>query len=325
MDASGPADDSVGHYMAGASGSSNRGGAFAALSRRPGSWYNPASEDSVREIEAAELTDVVARLCIEAAYRLPPEVMAAFERAAAEEESPLGKEILAQLIENARFAESDNLPMCQDCGVAVVFVEVGIKACISGSIESAINAGVRKGYAEGRLRRSVVASPLNRLNTGDNTPAVIHLKQVAGDRVRVIVAPKGAGSENMSALAMLRPADGVEGVERFVVSTVERAGASACPPLVIGVGLGGNFERCALMAKEALLRPLGQPNGDEVAAALESSLLDAVNATGIGPGGMGGRITALAVHVETFPCHIASLPVAVNLNCHAHRHAEATL
>lgn len=279
----------------------------------------------MREINAADLTDVVARLCIEAAYHLPAEVVAAFERALAEEESPLGKEILAQLIENARLAESDNVPMCQDCGVAVVFVEVGNQVCISGSIEDAIDAGVRKGYTEGRLRKSVVASPLDRVNTQDNTPAVIHLKQVPGDRVRIIVAPKGAGSENMSALAMLRPADGVDGIERLVVRTVEQAGASACPPLVIGVGLGGNFERCALMAKEALLRPLGKPNADEVAAALESRLLDGVNATGIGPGGMGGRVTALAVHVETLPCHIASLPVAVNLNCHAHRHAEAVL
>jgi len=280
----------------------------------------------VREVAASDISDVVARLCIEANHRLPPEVIRAFERAAAEEESPLGKETLAQLIENARLAQREHLPMCQDCGIAVVFVELGAEACVTGGpLEDAINAGVRKGYGEGLLRKSVVASPLRRENTGDNTPAIIHLKQVAGDRVRIIVAPKGAGSENMSALAMLRPADGVEGVERFVVSTVERAGASACPPLVIGVGLGGNFERCALMAKEALLRPLGRPNADEAAADLERRLLDAVNATGIGPAGLGGRITALAVHVETFPCHIASLPVAVNLNCHAHRHAEAEM
>jgi fumarate hydratase subunit alpha len=278
----------------------------------------------VREVAAAEISEVVARLCIEANHRLPADVIRALERAAVQEESPLGKETLAQLIENARLAQRERLPMCQDCGIAVVFVELGAGACImGGALEGAINAGVRKGYGEGLLRKSVVASPLRRENTGDNTPAIIHLKQVAGDRVRIIVAPKGAGSENMSALAMLRPADGEEGVERLVVSTVERAGASACPPLVIGVGLGGNFERCALMAKEALLRPLGRPHSDEAAADLERRLLDAVNATGIGPAGLGGRITALAVHVETFPCHIASLPVAVNLNCHAHRHAEA--
>ena len=280
----------------------------------------------MREVAASEIAEVVARLCIEANHRLPPDVMAALGRAAAEEESPLGREILGQLIENARLAESERLPMCQDCGVAVVFVELGAEVCTTGgTLAAAVNAGVRKGYADGLLRKSVVASPLRRENTGDNTPAVIHLKQVPGEGVRIIVAAKGAGSENMSALAMLRPADGVAGIERFVVGAVERAGASACPPLVIGVGLGGNFEGCALLAKEALLRPLGRPHDDEVTAALESRLLDAVNATGIGPGGMGGRTTALAVHVETFPCHIASLPVAVNLDCHAHRHAEALI
>lgn len=280
----------------------------------------------MREVAASAIAEVVARLCIEANHRLPPDVMAALGRAAAEEESPLGREILGQLIENARLAESERLPMCQDCGVAVVFVELGAEVCTTGgTLAAAVNAGVRKGYADGLLRKSVVASPLRRENTGDNTPAVIHLKQVPGEGVRIIVAAKGAGSENMSALAMLRPADGVEGIERFVVGAVERAGASACPPLVIGVGLGGNFEGCALLAKEALLRPLGRPHDDEVTAALEGRLLDAVNATGIGPGGMGGRTTALAVHVETFPCHIASLPVAVNLDCHAHRHAEALI
>jgi len=280
----------------------------------------------VREVAAAEIVEVVAGLCIEANYRLPPDVMAALERAAGEEKSPVGREILSQLVENARLAERERLPICQDCGVAVVFAEIGAQVCVTGGmLEEAINAGVRKGYGEGFLRKSVVASPLRRENTGDNTPAIIHLKQVAGDCIRVIVAPKGAGSENMSALAMLRPADGVEGVEQLVVNTVIRAGASACPPLVIGVGIGGNFEHCALMAKEALLRPLGASHGDADAADLERRLLEAVNNTGIGPGGLGGRITALAVHVEVAPCHIASLPVAVNLNCHAHRHAEATI
>ena len=280
----------------------------------------------MREVAAAEIVEVVAGLCIEAIYRLPPDVMAALERAAGEEKSPVGREILSQLVENARLAERERLPICQDCGVAVVFAEIGAQVCVTGGmLEEAINAGVRKGYGEGFLRKSVVASPLRRENTGDNTPAIIHLKQVAGDCIRVIVAPKGAGSENMSALAMLRPADGVEGVEQLVVNTVIRAGASACPPLVIGVGIGGNFEHCALMAKEALLRPLGASHGDADAADLERRLLEAVNNTGIGPGGLGGRITALAVHVEVAPCHIASLPVAVNLNCHAHRHAEATI
>ena len=280
----------------------------------------------MREIPAAEVAEAVARLCIKANLRLPQEVKAAFERALSAEESPLGKEILENLLENARVAERESIPMCQDTGVAVVFVELGAQACITGGpLKDAINAGVRKGYTEGRLRKSVVASPLSRENTGDNTSAIIHLKQVDGDRLRIVVAPKGAGSENMSALGMLRPADGVEGIERFVVRAVERAGASACPPLVVGVGVGGNFERCALLAKEALLRPLGRPHPDEAVAELERRLLRAVNDTGIGPGGLGGRITALAVHVETFPCHIASLPVAVNLNCHAHRHAEAVI
>ena len=280
----------------------------------------------MREIAAADITGLVARLCIDANYRLPPDVMAALERARAEEESPLGRDILGQLIENARLAEREGLPMCQDCGVAVVFVELGAQACITGvPLEEAVNVGVRRGYAEGRLRKSVVASPLARTNTGDNTPAIMHLRQVEGDRVRVVVAPKGAGSENMSALAMLRPADGREGIERFVVKVVERAGASACPPLVVGVGLGGNFERCALLAKEALLRPLGGPHADDQTADLERRLLRAINDLGLGPAGLGGRITALAVHVETHPCHIASLPVAVNLNCHAHRHAEGAL
>ncbi|UCH33291.1 MAG: fumarate hydratase [Armatimonadota bacterium] len=280
----------------------------------------------VREVAAAEIIGVVAGLCVEANRRLPPDLIEAFERAAKQEESPLGKEILAQLLDNARLAERESLPACQDCGVAVVFVEAGAEVCVTGGLlADAVNAGVRQGYTEGLLRKSVVASPLRRENTGDNTPAIIHLKHVPGDRMRVIVAPKGAGSENMSALAMLRPADGVEGIVRFVVTTVERAGASACPPLVIGVGIGGNFERCAMLAKEALLRPLGEPSPDADAAALEQRLLGAVNDTGIGPGGLGGRMTALAVHVETFPCHIASLPVAVNLNCHAHRHAEAVI
>jgi len=280
----------------------------------------------VRQVAAADIAAVVARLCIEANHRLPRDVMQALVRAAADEESPLGKEILGQLIENARLAEREHLPMCQDCGLVVVFLEIGREACVTGEpLEDAVNAGVRKGYADGFLRKSVVASPLRRENTGDNAPAVIHLKQIEGDRVRVIVAPKGAGSENMSALALLRPADGVEGVERFVVSTVVEAGASACPPLVVGVGVGGNFEHCALMAKEALLRPLGRAHSDKTVAAFEHRLLQAVNDTGIGPAGLGGRITALAVHVETFPCHIASLPVAVNLNCHAHRHAEAVI
>ncbi len=281
----------------------------------------------MREVKASDLVEVVAQLCVQANHHLPPDVMAALERAAIEEESALGREMLLQLIENARLAAAEGLPICQDCGLAVVFIELGAEVCVRGGpLADAINAGVRKGYAEGLLRKSLVASPIDRRNTGDNTPAIIHLRQVEGDCVRIAVAPKGAGSENMSAVAMLRPADGIAAVRKFVVETVERAGASACPPLVVGVGIGGNFEHCALLAKQVLaLRPLGQPHPDEAVADLEQDLLRRVNDTGIGPAGVGGRITALAVHVETFPCHIASLPLAVNLDCHAHRHAEAVL
>ncbi len=279
----------------------------------------------VREIPAAEVAAKVAELCIQACSVLPPDVLEALQRACEQEESPLGRDVLCRLLENATIAREDGVPMCQDTGLAVVMATVGEGVRIAGgSLCQAVTEGVRQGYEQGYLRKSVVVSPLDRRNTGDNTPPVLHTELVPGDQLRIVVAAKGAGSENMSRLRMMVPADGIEAVKRFVVETVEHAGASACPPLVLGVGLGGTFEQCALIAKQALLRPLDQRSPDAATAALEQELLDLVNATGIGPMGVGGRITALAVNVETRPCHIASQPVAVNLQCHAARHAAYT-
>jgi fumarate hydratase subunit alpha len=279
----------------------------------------------VREVAAANISAKVAGLCVQACTVLPPDVIAAFEAARAREESPVGREVFARLLENAAIAAEQGIPMCQDTGLAVVFVELGEGVRIAGGhLRDAIAEGVRDGYEKGYLRKSVVNSPLDRQNTGDNTPPVIHTEVVPGDSLSITVAAKGAGSENMSRLRMMAPAEGVEGVKDFVRDAVENAGASACPPLVIGVGLGGSFEQCALIAKRALLRRLDDESSDPAAAALERELLDIVNATGIGPMGVGGRITALAVKVGTAPCHIASQPVAVNLQCHAARHASYT-
>jgi fumarate hydratase subunit alpha len=276
----------------------------------------------VREVAAADITRKVADLCIQACTVLPPDVLAALEAAREREESPLGRDVLTRILENAALAAREHIPMCQDTGLAVVFVELGEEIRVAGgSLGEAITEGVRQGYEEGYLRKSVVKSPLDRTNTGDNTPPVVHTEIVPGDCLKITVAAKGAGSENMSRLRMMPPADGIEAVKRFVVDTVEEAGASACPPLVVGVGLGGTFEQCALAAKQALLRPLDDVNPNPAAAALEMELLEAVNATGIGPMAVGGRTTGLAVNVETRPCHIASMPVAVNLQCHAARHA----
>jgi len=277
----------------------------------------------VREVTAAGIAAKVAELCVQACTVLPPDVVAALEAARDREESPVGRQVLARLLENARLAAEGGVPMCQDTGLAVVFVDLGEEVKVTcGSLHSAIAEGVRQGYEKGYLRKSVVFSPLDRRNTGDNTPPVIHTQIVPGSSLRITVAAKGAGSENMSRLRMMVPADGVASVYRFVRETVERAGASACPPVVIGVGVGGSFEQCALIAKRALLRPLDDVNPDAAAAALERALLETVNATGIGPAGVGGRTTALAVKVEAAPCHIASMPVAVNLQCHAARHAS---
>lgn len=279
----------------------------------------------MREIKAAAVTETVAALCIEANAHLPADVEAALAAARAAEPWPLAKHTLGLLEKNLEMANACALPICQDTGMAVVFAEVGQEVHIDGDFEAAVNEGVRRGYGEGYLRKSIVGDPLRRVNTGDNTPAALHLRLVPGDKLRLTVAPKGFGSENMSRLAMLRPADGVEGVERFVLETVRLAGPNPCPPMVLGVGIGGSFDGVALLAKQALLRPLDKPNPDEYYAKLEKKLLAAVNELGIGPQGFGGKTTALGLAIETAPTHVAGLPVAVNVSCHATRRASAEL
>lgn len=281
----------------------------------------------VRDIEASKITDAVARLCQDANFYLGSEEKAALQRALEIEEAPLARSVLRQLIENADIAAKERIPMCQDCGTAVVFLELGQDIHVTGGdIYEAVNEGVRRGYESGYLRKSMVRNPISsRTNTKDNTPAVIHTEITPGDKLRITVATKGGGGENMSRLAMLKPADGVEGVKAFVIRAVEEAGPNPCPPVIVGVGIGGTFEKAALLAKKALIRPLGQHSPQSDAAALEKDLLEAINNLGIGPGGFGGRITALAVHVETFPSHIAGLPVAVNMQCHSARHKTAVL
>ena len=280
----------------------------------------------LRTIEAERVTATVARLCQEANFHLPQDVRHSFERAVAGESSPTGRDVLDQLRENARIAATEEVPLCQDTGFAVVFLELGQDAHVTGGdLYGAVNEGVRQGYREGYLRKSIVGHPLERVNTGDNTPAVIHTAIVPGDGLKITVAPKGGGSENMSAIRMLKPAEGVAGVKKFVLETVESAGPNPCPPIVVGVGIGGTFEKAAWLAKTALLRDLGEPAGDPAAAALERELLREINCLGIGPAGLGGNTTALAVHVELYAAHIASLPVAVNINCHAARHVSAVL
>lgn len=279
----------------------------------------------MREIHVEEIRDNVAQICIDAAYNLSEDVLTAFDRALETEIEPAAKEIIELLIQNARIAREDHIPLCQDTGIAIFFVEIGQDLRIkNGFIVDAINEGVRKGYREGYLRKSVV-DPITRKNTGDNTPAIIYTELVPGDKLRISFMPKGAGSENMSVIRMLRPTEGVEGIKQFVLECVRKAGANPCPPVVIGVGIGGDFEKAALISKKALLRPVGNPNPKLELASLEMELLKAVNRTGIGPEGLGGKVTALAVHVESFPCHIASLPVAVNINCHAARHKTIIL
>lgn len=281
----------------------------------------------VRKIPVSEITRTVARLCQEANFFLGEDVAAALRRAEEKETSPLAKGVLRQLLENADIACKEKLPLCQDCGVAVVFLEVGQDVHFTGGdLYQAVQAGVAQGYAEGYLRRSMVRQPFSaRVNTGDNAPAIIHTDIVPGDRVKVTVMPKGGGAENMSQLAMLEPAQGRDGLIRTVVRVVEEAGSNPCPPVILGVGIGGTAEKAMLLAKQALLRRVGEHNPDAEVAALESELLEKVNALGIGPGGFGGLTTALAVHVETFPAHIAAMPVAVNVQCHSARHKEAVL
>ena len=279
----------------------------------------------MREIKAAAVAEAVAALCIQANAHLPADVEAALAAARAAEPWPLAKHTLGLLEKNLEMADQCALPICQDTGMAVVFAEVGQEVHIDGDFEAAVNEGVRRGYGEGYLRKSIVGDPLRRVNTGDNTPAALHLRLVPGGKLKLTVAPKGFGSENMSRLAMLRPADGVEGVERFVLETVRLAGPNPCPPMVLGVGIGGSFDGVALLAKQALLRPLDKPNPDEYYAKLEKKLLAAVNELGIGPQGFGGKTTALGLAIETAPTHVAGLPVAVNVSCHATRRASAEL
>ena len=281
----------------------------------------------MREIPAGEITKAVARLCVEACCHLPELMEKALEQARDKEPSPVGREIIDQLLKNAEIAAGGDVPICQDTGLAVVFAEVGQDVHISGGgFEEAINKGIHDGYVDGFLRKSSVAEPLfERKNTGDNTPAIIHTRIVPGDKIRLRLAPKGAGSENKSVLKMLVPADGMDGVRKVVLDAVKAAGPNSCPPMVVGVGIGGNMEKACLCAKKAAAREVGTSNQDARYAALEQELLDLINQTGIGPQGLGGETTAVAVNVEWAPTHIASLPVAVNINCHAARHAEVVL
>ena len=281
----------------------------------------------MRDISCDDISETVARLCIEANYYLGDDVIEALRRARVDEISPVGQDVLDQLLDNAAVAREEGLPLCQDTGLTVVFLALGQEVhVVGGDLYQAINEGVRRGYDEGYLRKSIVDQPFSeRGNTKDNTPAVIHCQIVPGDSLEVTVVPKGGGSENMSALGMLKPADGRQGVVDFVARTVERAGANPCPPTIVGVGVGGTAEKAMLLAKHSLLRPVGQPSPDPDVAELERDILERVNRLGIGPQGLGGRTTALAVHVEIHPCHIASLPVAVNMQCHSARHKQATL
>ena len=279
----------------------------------------------MRELHAGAITDCVARLCVEANTRLPSDAEAALREACGSEPWPLAKGMLADLARNLDTARETGLPICQDTGLVTVFAEIGQDVHISGDFESAVQEGVRRGYAEGYLRKSVVADPLRRVNTGDNTPANIALRLVPGESVRLTVSPKGAGSENMCRVKMLTPAEGEAGVRGFVLDTVRAAGGNPCPPIVVGVGIGGGFDSVARLARRALLRPLGSSNADAYYAAMERELLEEINALGIGPQGLGGRTTALAVMVEAAPTHIAMLPAAVCICCHADRHAEEVL
>ena len=280
----------------------------------------------MREISSEIITQTIAQMCIEANHHLTPDMEKALLNAGESEVSPLGKQVLSQLRENLKIADEDMIPICQDTGMAVVFVEMGQEVHITGaSLSDAINEGVRKGYTEGYLRKSVVGDPLESVNTGDNTPAVIHYDIVPGDSFRLTVAPKGFGSENMSRVFMLKPAEGIEGVKNAVLTAVNDAGPNACPPMVVGVGIGGTFEKAAIMAKRALLRPAGEHSEIPYVSDLEKELLEKINKSGIGPGGLGGRMTALAVNILTYPTHIAGLPVAINICCHVNRHSVREL
>lgn len=280
----------------------------------------------MRTINCADVTAAVKEMCYEACHYLTPDMKDALVKAKETEESPVGKQILAQLEENLEIAGADQIPICQDTGMAVLFVEIGQDVHIEGGLlEDAINKGVSEGYVDGYLRKSVVKCPIERENTKDNTPAVIHYKIVAGDKLHMTLAPKGFGSENMSRVFMLKPADGVEGIKNAILTAVKDAGPNACPPMVVGVGVGGTFEKCAIMAKEALTRPVNQHSDIPYIKDMEIELLEKINSTGIGPGGLGGTTTAFAVNINTYPTHIAGLPVAVNICCHVNRHSVREL
>ena len=279
----------------------------------------------MRQISAQKITETVAKLCIEANCHLSGDIKERLNAFYAQETWPQAKEILERIIENYQIADTENVPVCQDTGMACVFLKIGQDVHVDGDITKAVNEGVRKGYGEGYLRKSVVRDPLDRVNTGDNTPAMLYTELVSGDKIEITVAPKGFGSENMSQIKMLRPSDGVEGVKDFVLKVVEDAGPNPCPPIVVGVGIGGTFDKAAYMAKKALLRSVDTPNEKPFYAELEKELLDKINALGIGPQGFGGMTTALAVNIETCPTHIAGLPVAVNINCHVTRHKTEVL
>jgi fumarate hydratase subunit alpha len=280
----------------------------------------------MRTIDVAEITENIKEMCVEANHFLSKDMEQAMGQAAVNERAPLGKQILCQLQDNLKIAGEDMIPICQDTGMAVIFMEIGQEVhFINGSLEDAVNEGVRRGYTEGYLRKSVVKDPLIRENTKDNTPAIIHYDIVTGDAVKVTVEPKGFGSENMSRIFMLKPADGIEGVKNAIMTAVKDAGPNACPPMVVGVGIGGTFEKCALMAKKALTRPVDERSEIPYVRELEEEMLEQINRTGIGPGGLGGTTTALAVNINTYPTHIAGLPVAVNICCHVNRHSVRIL
>ena len=280
----------------------------------------------MREIKVSTITSAIKDLCINANYYLDQDIRDRLQEAQDKETFPIAKEMLTKIMIHGDIAKNEQMPMCQDTGMACVFVELGQEVHIAGgSLEEAIHEGVRQGYTEGYLRKSVVKDPLDRVNTKDNTPAIIYYNIVPGDKLKITVAPKGFGSENMSGIKMLKPADGVEGVKEFIIETVKKAGPNPCPPIVVGVGIGGTFDRAANLAKKALIRPTAERNANPMYADLEAELLEKINALGIGPQGFGGKTTALAVNIEYYPTHIAGLPVAVNINCHATRHAEVEL
>ena len=280
----------------------------------------------MRIVKTEEITKNIKEMCIEANHVLSPDMKEVFENRVKQEKSALGKKILSQLEENLVIAREDRIPICQDTGMAVVFMEVGQEVHIEGgSLTEAVNRGVREGYIQGYLRKSVVSDPIERINTKDNTPAIIHYDITEGDRIQITVAPKGFGSENMSRVFMLKPADGIEGVKEAILTAVKDAGPNACPPVVVGVGIGGTFEKCALMAKHALTRDLREESPIPYVRELEKEMLDKINALGIGPGGLGGSVTALGVNIETYPTHIAGLPVAINICCHVNRHVHRVI